>query len=120
MKLSAAIAVEVYHAKIGPPGEWRARRPGTHTDVPAIAPQSTAATLMRQIADVHFQAQVSGWLAYDIQQEPPRLLLPEDFATDQNGRVYLTESYREKLQQERTEKIQPDIRERKQKVLEGM
>ena len=29
MKLSAAVAVEIYHAKIGPPAEWRARRPGT-------------------------------------------------------------------------------------------
>jgi hypothetical protein len=120
IKLSAAITVEVYRAKIGPPGEWRARRPGTRIDFPAITPQSTAATLMRQIAHVHFQTQVSGWLAYDIQQDPPRLLLSEDFATDKDGRVYLTKSYREKLQQERTEKIQADIRERKQKALEGM
>jgi len=104
MRLPGPVAVEIYHAKMGPPGEWRARCPGTRFDFRNITPQSTSATLQKQIADVHFKRQLTPWEAFDARQEPIRPLSAEDWRADKDGKIFLTESYLEKLKQERTRK----------------
>jgi len=109
MKLPGPVEVEIYHAKIGPPAEWRARRPGTRTQFTNVTPQSTPATLQEQIANVHFEKQLTAWEAFDGRQLPPpgccdpgRKLLPTDWRMDKDGHVFLSESYLEKLNGEET------------------
>jgi hypothetical protein len=118
MKMPGVYRVEVYHAKIGPPGVWRARSVETRVDFHNITPQSTPHTLMKQIEVVHFQKQLSPWEAFDSRQSPVRLLQAEDYAIDKNGLPAFTPRYLEKLEQERTEKVQADISKRKEKALE--
>ena len=74
--------VEVYHARVASPQEWKARRPGTRIDFPHIAAQSTASTLQRQIELLHFEKRLTDWEAFDRTQEPPRLLKREDWHTE--------------------------------------
>lgn len=106
MRLPGPVAVEIYQSRIGnpPPAEWKARRPGTRIDFPNITPQSTAATLQKQIADVHFKRQLTPWEAFDSRQLPIRPITSEDWLADKDGKVFLTESYLEKLKQERTKR----------------
>lgn len=102
MKLPDPVEVEIYHTKIGPPAEWRARSPITRVDFNGITPQSTPATLRKQIAYVHFEKQLTAWDAFDGRQEPPRKLLPTDWRMDKDGHVFLSEWYLEKLKCEET------------------
>ena len=118
MKIAAPIPLEVYHAKVGPPAEWRARVPQTRVEFARITPQSTPHTLMKQIEAVHFEKQLFPWEAFDSRQSPVRLLQAEDYAIDKNGLPAFTSRYLEKLEQERTEKVQADISKRKEKALE--
>ena len=121
MKLSAPVAVEIYHAKIGPPAEWRARRPGTTVDFKRITAQSTPQTLMHQIADVHFEKQLSEWKAFDILMEPPRLLAPDEWTFDKaTGNAMPTPHYFDVLKEEGRKRSEELISERKAKALEGM
>lgn len=121
MHLPVAIAVEVYHAKVGPPAEWRARRPGTKTDFPKITAQSTPQTLMRQIADIHFEKQLSAWKAFDILMEPPRLLTSDEWTFDKaTGNAMPTPHYFDVLKEEGRKRSVELISERKAKALEGM
>ena len=119
-KLSAPIGVEVYHNRVQPPQEWKARSPGTRIDFKQISAQATANTLMRQIELLHFETKLTDWEAFDRTQEPPRKLSKEDWHTDTKGNTVLTLEYEDKLKAEagrRTEKL---IEERKTRALEGM
>jgi len=95
------IEVEIFHFKVGPPAEWRARRPGTTIEFKEITPQSRALTLKEQIPLVHFKSQVSGWEAWDSSVSPCERLQADEWATDKEGRVYLTEIRRDRLKERR-------------------
>jgi hypothetical protein len=120
MRLSAEIAVEVYHERIGPPAAWRARVPGKRILFKDIAEQGVPGILMRQIAAVHFERQVKEWQAYDRSQDPPRLLDKTDWYEDRLGQVYLSDGYREKLERERLARAEAGVAERKRQALEEM
>lgn len=115
IKLASRIAVEVYQSRVSP-GEWKARRPGTRIDFANITPQSTPLTIMRQIPLLNFETQLTEWEAFDSLQNG-RLLLFDDWQYDPKGLPYLTESYKEKLKQEETARVEAGIRERKEKAL---
>jgi len=100
MRLPGAVTVEVFHAKVGPPAEWRARRPGTKNEFPYTA-QSVASTLKEQIEILYFERRVSDWLAYDTRFDPPRILNDSDWRQDQEGKICLSASYLEVLEAER-------------------
>ncbi len=119
IKLASRIAVEVYQSRVGDkvsPGEWKARRPGTRIEFANITPQSTPLTIMRQIPLLNFETQLTEWEAFDSLQNG-RLLLFDDWQYDPKGLPYLTESYKEKLKQEETARVEAGIRERKEKAL---
>jgi hypothetical protein len=101
IKMAGPVEVEIYHQTIGPPAEWRVRRPGTRNDFRLITPQSTPDTLKKQM-DLFFRTQLAPWEAFDNKQSPPRVLEASDWRTDKDGKVFLTESYLEKLKQEKT------------------
>ena len=119
-KVPGSIVVEVYHARVASPQEWKARRPGTRIDFPHIAAQSTASTLQRQIELLHFEKRLTDWEAFDRTQEPPRLLKREDWHTDPQGNTTLTVEYQDKLKAEETARGEKLIQERKARALEGM
>jgi len=99
-KLSAPIGVEVYHNRVQPPQEWKARSPGTRIDFKQISAQATASTLMRQIELLHFETKLADWEAFDRTQEPPRKLSKEDWHTDTKGNTVLTLKYQEEVKAE--------------------
>lgn len=119
MKMPGVYRVEVYRAKIGPPAAWRARSVDTGVEFNRITAQSTPQTLMKQIEAVHFETQVSLWEAFDIRQSPARMLEAEDYTIDKAGLPILSARYLEKLEHERTERVQADISKRKEKALDG-
>ena len=94
--MKGRIEVELYHSRVGPPAEWRARRPGTRLDFPSITPQSRPDTLQKQIELLSFERKVIDWQAFDgdYSREP---LQATDWHMDKDGRVFLTEEYREKM-----------------------
>jgi hypothetical protein len=107
-KMPGPVWIEIYCSKVGPPAEWKARKPGTRADFDKITPQSTPATLKRQIEGVYFQKQLTPWEASDTTHggSVPRLLMASDWATDpKSGVPYLTEFYREKLKAEEIRKV---------------
>ncbi len=92
-QLPGPVDVELYHSAIGPPAEWRARRPGTKNDFEKITPQSMVETLKRQM-EQFFEEQISQWEAFDTTMPKAlQLLKREDWATDNQGKVYLTKDY---------------------------
>jgi hypothetical protein len=105
-RLPGLIEVEIFHAKIDSP-QWRARRPGTRIEF-NFTPQSTAETLRNQVELLYFDRRVTDWEAYD-SLPPERKLGPSDWATDKDGKVYLTQSYIEKLQAEETARKQNTV-----------
>jgi hypothetical protein len=119
-KLSAPIGVEVYHNRVQPPQEWKARSPGTRIDFKQIAAQATASTLMRQIELLHFETKLTDWEAFDRTQDPPRKLSKEDWHTDTKGNTVLTLEYQEKVKAEAARDSEKLIQERKARALEGM
>jgi len=95
MKLPGTVEVEVYNTKVGPPPEWKVRRPGTRNEFP-VTPQSRASTMQGQVA-LQFVSQVGEWQAFDASCTPPAALLADEWATDSNGKVYITEIRRERV-----------------------
>lgn len=91
--MKAPVEVELYQAKAS---EWRARRPGTRYDFEHITPQSQLKTMMNQIAGVFFKKQLTEWEAFDSATRPPTSLLADEWHCDKEGKVYLTEAYRER------------------------
>ena len=91
-KISAPVWVEVFHAKVGPPSEWRVRRPGVNVLFTQIGPQNTPRELKNQIAGVFFETQLTDWEAYDLTfPERPELLQSDEWSTDSQGKVFITE-----------------------------
>jgi hypothetical protein len=119
-KLSAPIGVEVYHNRVQPPQEWKARSPGTRIDFKQISAQATANTLMRQIELLHFETKLTDWEAFDRTQDPSRKLSKEDWHTDTKGNTVLTLEYQEKVKAEAARASEKLIQERKARALEGM
>ena len=107
MKLPGPVWVEIYQTKVGPPGEWRARRPGTKFDFPRITPQSTPATLQRQIEALHFETRLTEWEAFDATVSSwTRLLKAGEWKTDKHGHPYLSEKYLEDRQMEKRKNLE--------------
>ena len=108
MRLPGPVEVEIYHAKVGPPAEWRARRPGTKIDF-HFAGQSTPETLKSQIEAVHFEKQLTEWKAYDTlwnaAPNAPRELSQSDWKVDKDGKVYLCPEYIDRCKAERANSI---------------
>jgi hypothetical protein len=117
MRIAARIGVELYHVAIGPPAEWRARVPGAKIAFKDIAGQGSPATLKRQISDIHFEKQLTEWQAFDSRQEPPRLLEKYDWYEDKDGKVFLTNSYLDKLKDDNKRAAEKRIEERKRAAL---
>lgn len=116
IKLPGKVGVELYAKAVS---EWKARRPGTKIEFTKIAAQGLPGTIQRQLVGFHFERQLSEWEAFDTAETPLRKLTREDWATDNEGRVYLTEGYRLKLEAERTRASEQTISDRKAKALEG-
>jgi hypothetical protein len=96
-KIPGPIWVEIFHAKIGPPAEWKARRPGTSLVFEKITPQATPRELRNQIAGVFFEKQLTDWQAFDITTPgKPELLQSDEWATDSQGKVHITELRRQR------------------------
>ena len=93
--------VEVYQDRVSPLERWCAREPRTRIRFFQIAEQASAAILKAQIGVVFFERQLSPWVAVDTMQIPARELTESDWASDPDGKVYLTESYSDKLRAER-------------------
>jgi hypothetical protein len=102
--LPTPVSVEIFHAKVGPPAQWRARRPGTKIEFPFTA-QSTASTLEEQIENLYFEKRVSEWVAFDTSFDPPRRLNPSDWRQDPQGKIVFTDSYLEVLKSERQNSV---------------
>lgn len=118
IKVPCPIEVEIYRHSVGPPGEWRARRPGTRIEFTQITPQSRASTLMRQIEKVHFSLQLTPWAAFDKSCEPPELLKSDEWGEDTKGVVYLKEIPRERVKEREAKQAQERIHRRAQNVRE--
>jgi hypothetical protein len=102
--MAAPVEVELYQKSVGPPAEWRARRPGTRWDF-HVTPQSTPLTLQGQLS-LYFETQMTPWNAFAslIFHEP---LLPEDIAYSKEGQPYLTDLYRQKSTMRNSKPPQP-------------
>jgi hypothetical protein len=79
------IEVEIYHAKVGPPAEWRVRRPKSNRDFP-ITPQSRPDTVKNQMLQ-YFSEQSTRWEAYAGQSEA---LADDEWKMDKDGKISLT------------------------------
>jgi hypothetical protein len=91
-KLPGPVWVEIFHHKVGPPAEWKARRPDNKNVFEKITPQSAHTTLMNQIKTVYFGKQLEAWRAFDATiAERPEELQADEWAVDPKGRVYLTD-----------------------------
>jgi hypothetical protein len=104
--MSGPIWLEVYHLRINP-SQWAARGVVTRRIFEKITSQPNPAFLQAQIKGLFFERQLSGWEAFDINHVPARKLEPADWSTDSNGVVHLTESYLDKVREERAKKVQP-------------
>ena len=118
MKFTAEIGVELYHARVGPPAAWGARAIGSRVGFSYIGEQSTPFVLRSQ-TELKFETQVRGWQVLDSSQSPPRVLERNDWYEDAKGSVFLSDSYREKLERERKEAAERRISEKKAEALEG-
>lgn len=96
-KMPGAIWVEIFHFKVGPPAEWRARRPGTNVLFANITPQNTPRELRNQIAGVFFEKQLTDWVAFDTTiPGRPEELRHDEWMTDSQGKVHITELRRQR------------------------
>lgn len=97
-KMPGPVWVEIFENKVGPPSQWKARRPGTFGAAglfEKISAQSTHTTLMNQIKDIRFEKQSEPWKAFDATiPERPEELQQDEWAIDPKGKVYLTEMRR--------------------------
>lgn len=100
-RLPGNVIVEIYQEAVGPPAEWRARRPGTKNDF-KITPQSAYKTLQNQISGLCFGVTVTPWQAFDSAQYPARPLFEDEWLTTADGKPFLTDAYLEKLKAEKT------------------
>lgn len=105
-RVPGKIVVELYHNAIGPPAEWRARRPGTRQQFP-VTPQSHVATLQGQLEGIYFERRVSEWEAWDTSNGPltensvyelgAERLQADEWKMDKDGKVFLTEARMERV-----------------------
>ena len=96
IKCPGAIPVEIFQKAVGPPAEWKARRPGSKTEMKWISAQSTPATIKQQIVGIHFERQLTGWEAFDEHGK----LAYDEWSTDNQGKVFVTELRRARLAEE--------------------
>lgn len=90
IKLPGPIPLEVFEKGVG---EWKARRPGTRNEFEHIAAQPSAATVQRQLVGIHFERQLTDWEAFDRDGK----LQDDEWSTDGQGRVFVTELRRTRL-----------------------
>lgn len=90
IKLPGTIEVEIFESKAG---EWKARRPGTRNEFAEISAQSSPATVQRQLVGIHFERQLTDWEAFDRNGK----LQDDEWSTDGQGRVFVTELRRTRL-----------------------
>ena|ERR1700722_15937639 len=91
-KVPGPIWVEIFHQKVGGgknPAQWAARRPGTDS-LFEITPQNTADTLKTQIAGLYFEERITMWVAYDLSSGKPEELADDEWATNSQGKVFIT------------------------------
>lgn len=98
-KVPGPIWVEVFHYKVGGgknPAQWAARRPGTDS-LFEITPQNTAAILKTQIAGLYFEERLTLWVAYDLSSGKPVELLDDEWSTDSQGKIFISEIRKRRL-----------------------
>lgn len=90
IRVPGAIPLEIFEGKVG---EWRARRPGTRDEMEWIASQPSAETAKRQLVGIHFARQLTEWEVFDRDGK----LQNDEWSTDGQGRVFVTELRRTRL-----------------------
>ena len=117
-KLPGPVWVEIFNHKVGPPAEWKARRPGTFGNAglfEKITPQSGHTTLMNQIKSVYFGKQLESWKAFDATiADRPEELQVDEWAVDPKGRVYLTEMRQKRLSEKSVAEVNRKMMEKEQ------
>lgn len=109
--LTVPIWVEIFHSKIRSPAEWKARRPGTPHIFEEITGHTTPREARNQVG-VFFEKRLTDWVAYDATiPEKPEELQSDEWATDSQGKVHITELRRQR-------KSESLIAEKKRAMLE--
>ena len=90
LKLLGPIEVELFQSSLC---GWKARRPGTRTEFAEISEQSTPAMIKRQLVGIHFERQLTEWEAFDQHGK----LADDEWSTDNQGKVFVTELRRLRL-----------------------